>query len=53
MKFALLALIGVVSAKNDETELVGKRWRWRHIPNLMAQEARVARTMEEIEREME
>eukprot|EP00493_Phyllostaurus_siculus_P003470 UN03485 len=40
MKFVVLALLGAVSA-TEETELIGKRWRYQHIPALMRQEERV------------
>ena len=47
MKFATLALVGAVSA-SELTELVGKRWRWKHIPALMEQEARVMADLEDM-----
>merc|ERR1719446_962343 len=40
MKFAVLALLGAVSA-TEETELIGKRWRYQHITAIMRQEERV------------
>ena len=53
MKFATLALVGLAAAKHEETELVGKRWRWRHIPALMEQEGRIVHTMEDIWEDVE
>merc|ERR1719230_549723 len=48
MKFATLALIGAVSAYDEETELVGKRWDWRHVGPLMEQEGRVMESFMDI-----
>merc|ERR1719453_945655 len=52
MKFATLALIGAVSA-TEETELVGKMWRWKHIPKIMEQEMRVKDAFEDVEDDLE
>merc|ERR1719453_1398551 len=52
MKFAVLALIGAVSA-TEETELVGKMWRWKHIPKIMEQEMRVKDAFEDVEDDLE
>ena len=52
MKFATLALVGAASAK-ELTELVGKRWRWKHIPALMEQEGRVMRDLEDMKPDLE
>lgn len=52
MKFATLALIGAVAA-TEESELIGKRFRWRHIPALMEQERRIGETMESMKPDFE
>lgn len=53
MKFAYLALLGFATAQEEETELVGERWRWNRVGPLMAQEFRILETLGDIEPEME
>merc|ERR1719263_277299 len=52
MKFATLALLGSVAA-TEETELVGKRWRWDAVGPLMRQEGRIMETLEEMKPDIE
>ena len=52
MKFAYLALLGFATAQ-DETELVGERWRWDAVGPLMQQEIRIMETLGDMEPEFE
>merc|ERR1719453_453998 len=52
MKFAVLALLGVVSAQ-EETELMGKMWRWEHVPEVVEAEMKVWEDLEDIGEDLE
>ena len=56
MKFATLALPAVLAAQaqeDDMNELIGRRWRWRHVGPLMAQEMGIMQDLEDLEPDFE